>query len=389
MRVRWCTLLAAALSACGEGVRVGAPDRGPTPPRVVVDTSRGSDSVAFLLLGLSATELVALEARLPDESADLARLGLFSVSIDAPGAPPMLGRYAARDSALAFEPKYPLDRGRAYRVRARLTALPQPRADSLDVSIVSLPRMADAIGTRVADISIADTVPENLLRFYIEFTAPMSRVGALPYLTLTDASGKAVQSAFLPLDADFWNAERTRYTVFFDPGRVKQGIRPNEEIGRAIRAGGRYTLHVDSLWPDEHGAPLHASYSRTFYAGAPIDRALDIGAWTVVAPVAGTRDALTVTFPRALDRGLLTRALLVEGVDGARLTGETAIGQRERRWRFTPREPWKKGGHRLVALSMLEDVAGNRLSGPFEIDVFDRVDSTASAPRFARPFTVR
>ena len=53
-----------------------------------------------------------------------------------------------------------------------------------------------------------------------------------------------VEGPFLPLDYEFWNADRTRFTVFFDPGRVKHGILPNKQMGRALKVGRSYTLLV-------------------------------------------------------------------------------------------------------------------------------------------------
>lgn len=388
MRTLRCALLAAALAACGEGAGVGD-ERAASPLRVAVDTTAGSDSVRFLLLGLSSRELADLGTLSLDDAAAPRAAALFTISIDDAEASPIIGRYTVRDSALAFHPSFPLDRGRRYRVRADASALPAPRADSLVASIVALGAITDSIGTRVSHVSIADTVPENLLRFYIEFSAPMSRVGALPYLTLLDAAGNPVPSAFLPLDADFWNADRTRYTVFLDPGRVKQGIRPNEDLGRAIRSGRGYTLRVDSLWPDENGAHLRASYTAAFRVVAPVERALDIDDWTIVAPAPRTRAPLTVAFPRALDRGLLVRAIGVEHATGERVDGDVRTGAGDRSWSFTPRAEWKLGRYRVVALSILEDVAGNRLSGPFEVDAFDRVDSGSPPQRYVRDFVVR
>jgi hypothetical protein len=55
---------------------------------------------------------------------------------------------------------------------------------------------------------------------------------------MVDERGRPVDIPFLPVQADFWNADHTRYTLFFDPGRVKQGILPNEQLGRPLRAGG-------------------------------------------------------------------------------------------------------------------------------------------------------
>ena len=65
----------------------------------------------------------------------------------------------------------------------------------------------------------------------------MSRASALGFVRLVDDAGQEVPDALLELDVDLWNDDHTRYTVFFDPGRVKRGVRPNVELGRALRAG--------------------------------------------------------------------------------------------------------------------------------------------------------
>ena len=70
----------------------------------------------------------------------------------------------------------------------------------------------------------------------------MSRASALGFVRLVDDAGREVPDALLELDVDFWNDDHTRYTVFFDPGRVKRGVRPNVELGRALRAGRRYAI---------------------------------------------------------------------------------------------------------------------------------------------------
>jgi hypothetical protein len=43
----------------------------------------------------------------------------------------------------------------------------------------------------------------------------------------------------------------------------------------------------------------------------------------------------------------------------------------------------------LIALAILEDLAGDRIGRPFEADIFERVDTTTAPERFTRPFTVR
>jgi hypothetical protein len=78
-------------------------------------------------------------------------------------------------------------------------------------------------------------VPENLLRMYVEFSAPMGSRQAGAFVRLLDrtsGSDTVVDEAFLPVEADFWSSDHKRYTLFLDPGRVKRGILPNRERGR-------------------------------------------------------------------------------------------------------------------------------------------------------------
>jgi len=65
------------------------------------------------------------------------------------------------------------------------------------------------------------------------------------------------------------------------------------------------------------------------------------------------------------------------------------VGPQETTWTFTPAEPWVAGQHNLLALAMLEDLAGNRIGRAFEVDNFDRTDDTTEPERTLIPFTVR
>jgi hypothetical protein len=63
----------------------------------------------------------------------------------------------------------------------------------------------------------------------------MGRTAGLGHIRLVDENGREVVDPFLPLDVAFWNDDRTRFTVFFDPGRVKRGILPNERMGWGLQ----------------------------------------------------------------------------------------------------------------------------------------------------------
>jgi hypothetical protein len=216
----------------------------------------------------------------------------------------------------------------------------------------------------------------------------MDRRSGAGLVTLLDERGDEVADAFLPLDADLWNAEQTRYTVFFDPGRVKRGILPNREMGRALVPGRRYTLVVRRGWRDGHGEPLTAEFRRTFTAGPAVEAPLSMSDWSIAAPAAGTREPVTVRFPAPLDHGLLQRSLAVRraGVDVA---GQAATGPEETTWQFTPDAAWAADGYELVARDVLEDLAGNRIGRAFEAEASLDGDSVpASGVPAARRFTI-
>jgi hypothetical protein len=303
----------------------------------------------------------------------------------------MVGEYSVDAEQVRFTPRFPFDPGRQYQVvfdPAQIPGSPRPDARPV-VATVGVPASQAQPATVVSLVyPTTDVVPENQLRMYVHFSAPMGIKGGLDYIRLLDGNGEAVLDPFLPLDTEFWNDDRTRYTVFFDPGRQKRGISPNRQMGRALVPGHRYTIVVDREWPDANGMPLKASFRRAFTAAPADEHPLDTASWKIRPPGAGTRDALAVTFPESLDHGLLLRALGVEHASAAAVSGDVVVDEHETRWRFTPRDPWRAGSYRLIALSMLEDLAGNRIGRPFEVDQFERADRANEPQRTAIPFTI-
>ncbi|MEP6782235.1 MAG: hypothetical protein ABI983_01120 [Acidobacteriota bacterium] len=302
-----------------------------------------------------------------------------AVGIDQPAA---VGQYSIANNIVRFTPMFPLDKGRQYHVT--FTA---PGAEPITAT-VGLPPPDTTPTTSVAEVyPTADVVPENQLRLYIHFSAPMGSRGALDFVRLLDDSGQEVKDPFLPLDVEFWNDDRTRYTVFFDPGRQKRGIAPIDQMGRSLTAGKTYTLVVDAAWPDGKGLPLKQSFKRTFTVGPPDEKPLDSKTWRIDAP-ASADAPLVVTFPEPLDHGLLLRALGVLA-GGKPLEGSVVVSNHELTWTFTPAEPWKPGAYNLVAFAMLEDLAGNRIGRAFEVDQFDRTDQSNEPEKTLIPFSVR
>lgn len=339
--------------------------------------------------GLSSAELRALAAFGGDRAQ---WQKVVAVRVDGAGADalPMTGTYTTSDTAIIFTPAFPLDAGRRYVVSVDPRALTPARNESVITTVVSLPAATHTPTTTVTRVwPSADVLPENLLRMYLEFSAPMAREHGRDFLTLVDERGAEVKDAFLALDVDFWSPDAKRYTVFLDPGRVKRGILPNDQFGRALTPGHRYTLVVSQKWRDGNGQPLAASFTHEFGVG-PADMApLSTTSWKIAAPAAGTTAPLVVTFPRALDHGLLNRAIGV-ALRGSTtpLDGRIDIGPGETTWRFIPTSPWTAGDYDLVVLAILEDPMGNKLGRPFDVDRFTEIDKTPNPERRTVAFTI-
>jgi hypothetical protein len=158
-------------------------------------------------------------------------------------------------------------------------------------------------------------------------------------------------------------------------------------MGRALKPGHAVTLAISREWRDEHGLPLTTDFTRVLRVGPADTQPIDPAAWRIEPPPPGGRGGLVVRFSEALDRGLLMRALGVRRANAA-VDGEIVIGDGETQWTFTPRDAWRAGTYQLIALDILEDVAGNQIGRAFEVDNFDTVDKSPNPKSIVIPFTI-
>jgi len=315
------------------------------------------------ITGLSAGELSSLRSVPPE---DPRWTTYFDVRV-AGATVPMAGRYRVTADSVEFHPSFPLDAGRPYVVRSVPAAWPVPRAGGAVEHVLTLPGLALPPRAEVARIApSADHWPSNILRFYIHFSSAMSRDTAVGRVHLVGRDGVEIPHAFLPVDVDLWDREYRRFTVLFDPGRVKRDILPNRQLGRALVEGRRYAIVVDPEWLDAAGQPLARGFRHEFIAGPAVEQPLDVHAWRLSAPRAGTRDPFVVTFPAMLDEALLHRTLGVSRAGGAPVDGNIVVNAEQTEWRFQPAADWAAGRYDLVALSILEDPSGNRIAHAFE-----------------------
>jgi hypothetical protein len=252
--------------------------------------------------------------------------------------------------------------------------------------VLSLPMPAPTAPTSVTAVyPTGPAVPANLLRMYVEFSGPMGTRPGQDYIKIIGADGAEISNALLPLDTELWSGEHTRFTILFDPGRVKRGILPNRAMGRPLKPGTTFTLTIAAGWPDAHSRPLASDFRKEYRVGPAIEAPLSTTAWQTTAPASASRQPLRVTFPAALDHGLLQRALRVVRGDAA-VAGVISVTGGETEWRFVPDAPWTAGDYAIEVLPVLEDPAGNRIGHAFES--IAPADDTKAAP-FRVAFAIR
>jgi hypothetical protein len=372
--------------ASGGASRV--PEAGPT---IKIRDDKGT---AVDVTGLTANDLAAL-AKLGTKAEEWTPVFALYVARaegkDRTDQPALVGDYRIEGEVLRFTPRFPLVRGVKYRAVLDLARIPS-RAGSTEKpveAVLLLPKKETPATVVERVYPTADTLPENLLRFFLHFSAPMGRGEAYQHIKLLNAEGKEVETPFLELDQELWDAEQKRFTLIIHPGRIKSGLKPREELGPVLEKGKSYTLVIDRAWSDAEGRPLKETFRKTFRAVAPVEERLDAKTWKLTAPAAGTRAPLIVTFPRPLDHALLHRMVTVEDAKGQVVDGTIEVTDQDRCWRFTPKGSWPVGTLHLVADTTLEDLAGNNLARPFEVDVFHPVQREIKTEKVKVPFEVR
>lgn len=290
--------------------------------------------------------------------------------------PAMLGSYRVEDGLIRFRPQFPMERGVTYRAVFSSSRLPggTKRLSADIISTIRLPETSRQPTTVVTQVyPSADVLPENLLKFYVHFSAPMQGGHIYNHIHLRDEAGKPVELPFLEIDEELWNPEMTRLTLFIDPGRIKRGVQPLEEIGPALEEGKRYTLEIDAAWHDNAGLALKENFRKTFRVGAQDREPPAPATWKINSPKAGTRDTLTVTFPEPMDHALALRVIRVADAASQSVEGVSALSNHEKQWSFTPDRSWTAGPHQLQVQNTIEDLAGNNIGKAFEVDLFEGV----------------
>jgi hypothetical protein len=273
---------------------------------------------------------------------------------------PLLGEGHIERTFYVFVPRYPLRAGVEYRAVCKQLDLDE---------IILLSNFPDTEAAEVTAVyPSGDELPENLLKFYVCFSASMSRGDSYKHIELLDEQGVRIDLPFVELAEELWDADQRRMTLLLDPGRIKRGLKPNKEVGPPLVAGRSYTLLIKADWPDAERRPLRREFRKRFRVSSFDATSPNLASWRIENPRSGSTSSLAIRFPEPIDYALLQNCLVASGPDGNEVTGEIKISNNETLWQFTPKVPWTVGRHVILVDTRLEDLAGNSIQRPFEVD---------------------
>jgi len=270
---------------------------------------------------------------------------------------PVIGDYSFKDDELIFKPIIAFTRALKYQLYVR-----NELVDEIEIQVANT--VAPAV---VAVYPVSDTLPENLLKFYILFSKPMQEGDELKHIHLVKDGRDTLPAVFL--DLELWNNERTMLTLWLDPGRIKRELQPNKLLGPPLIKGSHYQLLIDKDWQDAEGILLKENFQKNFFTSSRDSISPDEKKWTINAPKAGTKEQLVIKFNEPLDHVLAERAISVTDAIGNEVKGKLKVNDRGDILYFSPDSEWKKGDHALRIESRLEDLAGNNLDRLFDVDL--------------------
>ncbi|HEY4144317.1 Ig-like domain-containing protein [Pinirhizobacter sp.] len=212
---------------------------------------------------------------------------------------------------------------------------------------------AQLVAAQAAPVAVQPSgqeVPANLLRISLVFAQPVGEP-VLPRLALRQSSGSVIDKPFL--EQELWSPSGRILTVLLHPGRVKSGLVAHDTVGPVLHAGELVVLTLDgqevkrwNVGSNDHDGPRPSG-------------------WHVGSLLAGTRAPLVVELDAPID-GRDVDYLVVTNSSNLRIQGHARLDVGEKRWTFTPDDPWAESRYTLAVFGNLEDASGNRLNGHFE-----------------------
>lgn len=307
-------------------------------------------------------------------------LQVFSTNpTENPDQPAMIGDFFYGNGEIRFTPLISLQKGKTYYL------LDQEKK----THVVFIPEGTFVQPKVLAIYPSADTLPANQLKFYLHFNVPMSAGKAYDRVKLVQEKRDTLVFPFVRLEPELWNREKTRLTLWLDPGRVKRDLNPNRELGAPIQFGSNYQLIVEAVWEDQQGHALSTTFIKNFFVREDDRKKPGLTTWKVSAPAAGTKTPLRIAFGEPMDHALASRVIEVLNAQKESCAGRVSFQDKEKVLLFTPDQPWQAGAYQLRVGAELEDLAGNNLNRLFDVDLQKEAAQVANEAFYWLSFQVK
>lgn len=285
---------------------------------------------------------------------------------------PILGKTTITEKRIAFYPWVPLQRDVVY------TLVWDGKTKNFSIS---QEEEYSVLQVKAVHPS-SDSVPSNLLKWYIQFSRPVNPSKIYDHITLIDASGKVVERAILPLETPLLSEDGKTLTMWMEPGRQKRHLGPNDRLGEVMRPNSPYTLRISQKLRDKNGLFLERAHEHHFQTEAPDRKSPDTKQWLLQLPKSGTKEGLRLIFKETLDYGSLHESFAIVTPKGEAIDGN--FNYEDTEVHFYPVLPWTAGTYVLRFNKRIEDVAGNNLERPFDRDIAIPLRT----PNLERTFTI-
>src|SRR6185369_17329307 len=150
--------------------------------------SKASKTGRFEVRGLTAAQLRRIASSADSTGNWTSTFSVTTTTKPATTAPAMLGDYVIADNVLRFEPRFPLQPGLSYTATFRGL-----QSDGPLVREFRIPAKDPAPPTVVTQVYPTRIIlPENQLKFYLHFSAPMTQGDSYRFIRLLDGTGKPI-----------------------------------------------------------------------------------------------------------------------------------------------------------------------------------------------------
>jgi predicted RNA-binding protein with TRAM domain len=208
-------------------------------------------------------------------------------------------------------------------------------------------------------------IPENVLKFYIQFSQPMREGDFLKHIRLVNSKGDNLKGVFFDNLYELWSPSHKQLTLIVDPGRVKTGLREHTKKGRAFKVGETYKLIIDTTWKSIKGKKLKEAFIKKFTVITEDTVAPNAEKISVSSIKINSKKSIIIQFNEALDVFQLKDYVRILQNDLI-VNGTFKILDFGKQLQFTPETNWIQINYQIQIDKRLEDIAANNFSGKFD-----------------------